>query len=251
MVYLSAFQLECRVASYYAYVARDSKADQVYSTLRDEILNGRLRPGDSLSVLKVAERFGASRTPVREAFVRLETDGLVSLIDRQGARVSSISIGSVRDLFEMRIMLESRATHQVAQAAASNDEVQRTFGELIEQLTEVVNDEAAVRHRDRFYQLAEAYDQAIITYARNQQLSRVLAEMRPHIARLRIVAHSPERLTQSVQEHLAMCRAIVDADPDAAADACTQHLLNTEKTILDAVLHSAGLAVPVELVTTM
>lgn len=83
MVYLSAFHLEHHVASYYAYVARDSKADQVYSTLRDEILNGRLRPGDSLSVLKVAERFGASRTPVREAFVRLETDGLVSLIDRQ------------------------------------------------------------------------------------------------------------------------------------------------------------------------
>ncbi|KWX19850.1 GntR family transcriptional regulator [Mycolicibacterium wolinskyi] len=231
-------------------MGRDSKADQVYSALRDEILNGRLKPGESLSVLKVAERFGASRTPVRDAFVRLESDGLVSLIDRQGARVSSISIGSVRDLFEMRIMLESRATQQVAQAAASNSDIQRTFGDLIEQFTQVANDEAAVQHRERFYQLTETYDQAIITYARNQQLSRVISEMRPHIARLRIIAHSPERLAQSVHEHLAMCRAIVDADPDAAANACTDHLLCTEKTILDAVLHSTGLAVPVELVAT-
>lgn len=231
-------------------MARDNKADHVYSKLRDEILNGRLKPGDSLSVLKVADRFGASRTPVRDAFVRLESDGLVSLIDRQGARVSSISIGSVRDLFEMRIMLEGRATHQVAQAADGNDDIQRTFGDLIDQLTEVANDDTAVQHRDRFYQLTEAYDQAIISFARNQQLSRVLSEMRPHIARLRIIAHSPERLAQSVQEHLAMCRAIVNADPDAAADACTEHLLNTEKTILDAVLHSTGLAVPVDLVST-
>jgi len=58
-------------------MARDSKADQMYSVLRDEILTGELRPGDSLSVLKIADRFGASRTPVRDAFIRLESDGLV------------------------------------------------------------------------------------------------------------------------------------------------------------------------------
>lgn len=103
MVYLSAFHLEHHVASYYAYVARDSKADQVYSTLRDEILNGRLRPGIRSACSSVAERFGASRTPVRVARA-LETDGLVSLIDRQGSTGLLNSIGSVRDLFEMRII---------------------------------------------------------------------------------------------------------------------------------------------------
>ena len=108
-------------------MARDSKADQVYSALREEILDGTLRPGDSLSVLKVADRFGASRTPVRDAFMRLESDGLVSLIDRQGARVSQISIRGVRDLFEMRMMLESSATRQVAEAAAVDARVRESF----------------------------------------------------------------------------------------------------------------------------
>lgn len=220
----------------------------MYGALRDEILDGTLRPGESLSVLKIAERFGASRTPVRDAFVRLESEGLISLVDRQGARVSSVSVRSVRDLFEMRTLLESKATQQVAALARDDDRVRRAFGELHEQFSAVARDRSA--SRDRFYELTEAYDQAVITYAANEYLSRTIAELRPHSARLRIIAHSPERLAESLDEHLALCRAIVDADPDTAAAACTQHLLNTERTILDAVMKSAGLAVHVDLVAT-
>lgn len=229
-------------------MARDNKAAQVYGSLRDEILDGTLRPGESLSVLKIAERFGASRTPVRDAFVRLESEGLISLVDRQGARVSSVSVRSVRDLFEMRTLLEAKATRQVATIARDDDRVRRAFGELHDQFAAVMRDGTA--NRDRFYELTEAYDQAVIAYAANEYLSRTIAELRPHSARLRIIAHSPERLAESLDEHLALCRAIVDADPDTAAAACSQHLHNTERTILDAVMQSAGLAVHVDLVAT-
>lgn len=230
-------------------MARDSKADQMYSALREEILDGTLRPGDSLSVLKVADRFGASRTPVRDAFLRLESDGLVSLIDRQGARVSPISISGVRDLFEMRMMLEGNATRQVAEAAAGADKVRDVFSDLVAKFEEVEREEPSSARRDRFYELAEAFDQAIITHARNEHLSRLVADLRPHSARLRIIAHSkPDRLEVSLAEHLAMCRAIVDADADAAASACAEHLTNTQRTILDAVLNPSGSAVPVDIV---
>lgn len=66
----------------------------------------------------------------------------------------------------------------------------------------------------------------------------------------RIIALSkPDRLEVSLGEHLAMCRAIVDHDADAAADACIDHLLNTQRTILDAVLDPAGSSVPVDIVS--
>lgn len=229
-------------------MARDNKAAQVYGSLRDEILDGRLRPGESLSVLKIAERFGASRTPVRDAFVRLESEGLISLVDRQGARVSSVSVRSVRDLFEMRMLLEGKATAQVAEGAGGDDRIRLAFDELHDQFAAVTRDVPA--NRDRFYELTEAYDQAVITHAANEYLSRTIAELRPHSARLRIIAHSPERLAESLDEHLALCRAIVDSDPETAAAACIQHLRNTEQTILDAVMRSAGLAVHVDLVAT-
>jgi len=230
-------------------MARDNKASQVYDTLRDEILRGVLRPGESLSVLKIADRFSASRTPVRDAFVRLQSDGLVSLIDRQGARVSSISITSVRELFEMRILLEGAATRQVAEGARTDDGIRRTFGDLRDQFARVTHDESAPADSDRFYELTEAYDQAIIAHAANSYLSRTIAELRPHSARLRIIAHSPERLAQSRDEHLSLCRAIIEAEPDTAAAACIQHLRLTEETILAAVMKPTGLAVLVDLVS--
>lgn len=232
-------------------MARDSKADQMYSALREEILVGQLRPGDSLSVLKVADRFGASRTPVRDAFMRLESDGLVSLIDRQGARVSPISIGGVRDLFEMRIMLEGSATRQVAESAAHDSKVRDVFADLANEFQAIAEQEPSARRQERFYELTEAFDQAVIIHTRNQHLSRMVADLRPHSARLRMIAHSrPDRLEVSLGEHLAMCEAIVAHDPDVAADACTEHLNQTQKTILDAVLNPNAAAVPVDIVST-
>jgi DNA-binding GntR family transcriptional regulator len=231
-------------------VVRDSKSDQVYAALRDDILIGRLRPGESLSVLGMADRFGASRTPVRDALLRLESDGLVSLIDRQGARVSPISIRGVRDLFELRILLEGAATRQVAETAAQDDKVRGVFADLIEQFKSAAAEKPSPRRRDRFYELAEAYDQAVIAHTRNQHLARMIAELRPHSARLRMIAHSPpERLDVSLQEHLAMCTAVVEHNTEVAAAACTEHLVNTQKTILDAVLNADHPAGPVNLVT--
>lgn len=231
-------------------MARDSKADQVYTVLRDEIVTGQLRPGQSLSVLKMADRFGASRTPVRDAFVRLESDGLVSLIDRQGARVSPISFRGVRDLFEMRSLLETAATRHVAEAAAADDKIRDDFERLAAEFSKIAEQKDSPARRERFYELAEAYDQAVIANTRNQHLSRMIAEMRPHSARLRIIAHSPQRLSISLAEHLSMCRAIIDADADAAGAACAEHLVNTQKTILEAVLNSDDTALPVEIVST-
>jgi DNA-binding GntR family transcriptional regulator len=251
MVYRKACGEGCQEARYTAYVARDSsKSDQVYTALRDEILNGQLRPGESLSVLGVAERFGASRTPVRDALMRLESDGLVALIDRQGARVSPISIRGVRDLFELRVLLEGAATRQVAEAAAQDDKIRGVFADLVEQFKTVAAEAPSPRRRDRFYELAEAYDQAIIAHTRNHQLARMIADLRPHSARLRMIAHSPpDRLDVSLKEHLAMCAAVVEHDAAAAAAACTEHLANTQKTILDAVMNADHEAGPVNLVT--
>ena len=74
------------------------------------------------------------------------------------------------------------------------------------------------------------------------------ADLRPHSARLRVIAHSqPDRLEVSLKEHLAMNRAIVEHDPGAAVAACTEHLNQTQKTILDAVLNPNG-AVPLDIV---
>ncbi|MFC0450121.1 GntR family transcriptional regulator [Rhodococcus jostii] len=231
-------------------MAAGSKGEQVYEQLRQDILNGILSPGQSLSAIDVGARFSASRTPVRQAFLRLEGEGLVSLIDRQGARVSPISIKSVRDLFELRILLESAATRMVAEAVVQDAAARQQFDDVAAELEKIAEEPPSDARRDRFYELAERYDQAVIAHTRNAQLARSIADLRPHTERLRNIAHSqPDRMDVSLSEHLSVCRAILAGDGAAAAAACTRHLSQTQKTILDAVVNPQGSAIAIDLVT--
>ena len=231
-------------------MAGESKSEQVYGQLRANILNGVLSPGQSLSALDVGARYSASRTPVRQAFLRLEAEGLVSLVDRQGARVAPISIKSVRDLFELRILLEAAAARMVAEAVTRDRVARQQFEEVAEALGAIAEEAPSGSRHDRFYALTETYDQAVIAHTRNAQLARSIAELRPHTERLRNIAHSrPDRLDVSLAEHLTMCRAILAGDGPAAAAACAEHLTQTQKTILDAVVDPQGSAVAIDLVT--
>lgn len=253
-VYLMESNIESRIDRYYVCMAVggkvDSKSDHVFEQLKQDILTGALRPGESLSAINVGRRFDASRTPVRQAFLRLEAEGLVTLIDRQGARVAPISIQGVRDLFELRILLEAAATSMVAQSCIHDRSAQQQFEELLAGFEAIAQQEPSDQRRDRFYELAEAYDQAIIRYTRNQHLARSIADLRPHSARLRMIAHAhPQRLDVSLTEHLNMCRAIVTHDAATAAAACTEHLTKTQATILDAVINPQGTALPIDVVT--
>ena len=198
-------------------MAGESKSELVYVQLKQDILNGTLSPGQSLSAIDVGTRFSASRTPVRQAFLRLE----------------------------------AAAARMVAEAVGRDAAARQQFEEVAEALGAISEEDPSESRRDRFYELTETYDQAVIAHTRNSQLARSIAELRPHTERLRNIAHShPERLDVSLAEHRAMCRAILAGDGPAAAAACTEHLTQTQKTILDAVVDPQGSAVAIDLVTT-
>lgn len=216
------------------------KSDRVYEQLKAEITSGEIAPGASLSAIAMGERFDASRTPIRQAFVRLEAEGLVTLVDRQGARVAPISIRGVRDLFELRTLLEAAAARMVAESAAVDPAVRERFEAISAEFDAMVGQPASTQRWERFYGLAELFDRAIIECTRNAHLSRSIAELRPHSARLRSIAHStPDRLENSLVEHQRMCRAIIDGRAADAEQACAAHLSATERTVLDAVLDPA------------
>jgi len=132
-----------------------SKADLVHRRLKEEIELGELAPGTPLSELWLVERTGASRTPVREALRRLAADGLVDLVPRQGARVSRVSLQSVRDLFEFRTLLEPAATRQATEAAATDAELRRTFVALRAELVRIQRRSPSQARSRAFYEVAD------------------------------------------------------------------------------------------------
>ena len=209
-----------------------SKADLVHRQIKEEIELGELVPGTPLSELSLVERTGASRTPVREALRRLAAEGLVDLVPRQGARVSRVSLQSVRDLFDFRSLLEPVAIRQATARAAADPAVRAVFEDMRDDFARI-RDRAPSRERSReFYELADRFDWAVIDASRNVHLRRAIAELRPHTARLRNLSHGdPQRIEASVEEHLRMCDALLAGDADAAAAAIAEHLAQSLQTI--------------------
>jgi DNA-binding GntR family transcriptional regulator len=209
-----------------------SKAELVHRQLKERIELGELAPGTPLSELALVEQTGASRTPVREALRRLAAEGLVDLAPRQGARVSRVSLQSVRDLFDFRSMLEPAAIRQATQAAAADPELRRRFEDMRAEFARI---QRRVPSQDRsraFYELADRFDWTIIGATRNEHLRRTIAELRPHTARLRNLSHvDPQRVDVSVAEHLTICDALLAGDADAAAAGIAEHLTQSVATI--------------------
>jgi DNA-binding GntR family transcriptional regulator len=218
-----------------------SKADQVHRRLREEIELGELAPGTPLSELSLVERTGASRTPVREALRRLAAEGLVDLVPRQGARVSRVSLQSVRDLFDFRSLLEPAAMRQATDAATADPDVRRVFAALRTEFARIERRAPSEARSRAFYDVADRFDWAIIGATRNEHLRRTIAELRPHTARLRNLSHvDPQRVEVSVGEHLRMCDALLAGDADEAAAAIADHLAQSLRTIFRNLAHGPG-----------
>ncbi|KWX68742.1 GntR family transcriptional regulator [Mycobacterium sp. NAZ190054] len=128
----------------------------VYGILREAIIDGTLKPGRKLRQEVLAETIGVSRVPVRSALIQLEADGLVELRDRRGAVVKAMTAEQVREIYDIRAVLESHAL-RLSMSSMTPERV-----ELLRRLAQVVDSEKEgggfVDARSQFY--AELYDAA-------------------------------------------------------------------------------------------
>jgi DNA-binding GntR family transcriptional regulator len=216
------------------------KSEAVYERLRGDIESLRLRPGAKLSEVQLGEELGASRTPVREAIRRLAREGLVDFVPGEVARVAAISLGGVRALFEFRVLLEPRAAASVATAGSADERVLAPFRELLERLEvfdesfRALDSAAQAGSYQEFYDITEAFDQAVIAACRNPYLARTIRDLRSQTVRLRHLSHSgPRRMLTSLEEHRAMLKAVTHGDAQAAEAACRHHLVQTLQALID------------------
>jgi DNA-binding GntR family transcriptional regulator len=216
------------------------KSEAVYERLRGDIESLRLRPGAKLSEVQLGEELGASRTPVREAIRRLAREGLVDFVPGEVARVAAISLGGVRALFEFRMLLEPRAAASVATAGSADERVLAPFRELLERLEvfdesfRALDSAAQAGSYQEFYDITEAFDQAVIAACRNPYLARTIRDLRSQTVRLRNLSHSgPRRMLTSLEEHRAMLKAVTHGDAQAAEAACRHHLAQTLQALID------------------
>jgi DNA-binding GntR family transcriptional regulator len=196
-----------------------SRAEQVYAALKREILDWTLPPGTSLSEVELAARLHASRTPVRQSLQRLSQEGLVQLVHHKGAFVTGVSIPDIVELFQLRQALESYGA-RLAAGAEHREELCEFVPELLEARGRINATDNAF-----YYAMTSRLDERIIELAGNDRLQTLLRHVWEQAYRARrLAATKPERLIESVGEHIRIVEAIAAGESERAALVTYQHL---------------------------
>lgn len=215
-----------------ARVQRQSLEESVYEAVRDSIISGDLRPGDPLVEAQLSADLGISKTPVREALIRLARDGLVVQELHRRSRVATPTVDDVRQACEVRRWVEA----EIAASAARDGS-----GSLVKRLEESIrNSERALRRKDMraWAEAVEDFTDALIDYSGNRHAADLLERMRNILSLIANVSQvTPGRRTRSIEEHRAILAAICNRDPLAAADATRAHLSSIEADSLRALEH--------------
>ena len=170
-----------------------SFADQVYQSLKDNIINGVLAPGSRLLEIEVANSFKASRTPVREAFRRLEQDCLVERLNKGGVRVVRLNSESLQDVFSLRTVLEVHVMELACERITP--ETIAALKQIKAQAIEVLN--SKVLERDytlrRFMELNSLFHETIYKSTGSKFLIRIINHLRGIVQGLRSMSIQDEQ----------------------------------------------------------
>jgi DNA-binding GntR family transcriptional regulator len=196
--------------------------DRAYAYVKERILDGGYPGGELLSEGEVAEALEVSRTPVREAFLLLEAEGLMRLYPKRGALVVPVSPGEVRDLMDTRLLVERDAARRVARDANRRDRVATELQHLLDLQQEALDADDA----PAFVRTDRDFHHAIVAAGGNGILTRLSDSLRDRQRRMvaTTVARDPALMRRFLDEHRAICEAIGAGDPRAAGRLVEAHI---------------------------
>lgn len=203
---------------------------QAYEQVLDLIMSGQLRPGTLLQERRLAEHLGISRTPLRDAMLILEGEGLLIRQESRGLQVRSLDVEDFIENLSIRRLLESEAARLAIgriPEALLEDMVQRLEALLLE-----ASEGETMPDRDMVRALDNDLHKAISSAAGNRQMSSIILSLRrqTQMFDLRSV---PERLGDTCREHLAIIAALLAKRGDLAAEAMIVHLDAVRKSIIN------------------
>lgn len=208
--------------------SRPAAKDRAYAFVKERILDGGYPGGELLSEGEVAEALEVSRTPVREAFLLLEAEGLMRLYPKRGALVVPVTSDEVRDVMETRLVLEGHAAERVA-GLDDRTEVCDALAELLARQEEAL----ARDERLAFVEADRLFHHTIVAAAGNAILTRLSHSLRDRQRRMvaATVARAPGLSARFVAEHRAIRDALERGDGAEAAALVRAHLEGSRRGI--------------------
>jgi DNA-binding GntR family transcriptional regulator len=201
-----------------------SLEEHVYQLIKQDILGGRLAQGTQLVEARLAEEFGVSKTPVREALIRLRLDGLVDIERFRGARVIRPSLTDAYEIFELRRWIESGIAARIAEQRPAD---------VLDQLRKNIRaSQLALQEKreDDYLAAIREFDHILAAGTGNTRAARILLDLYNIFA---VVAAAtllaPGRRERSIDEHQRIFDAILAGDLDGAIAATNEHIYSIER----------------------
>jgi len=210
--------------------SRGGASGDAARTIREAILDGVLAPDVWLREVAVSEALGVSRTPVREAFNRLEEEGLVVRTPGVGAQVTRLSFEDMSAVYQVRGSLESLAADYATRQARPEHLAQ--FGKLHERMTAA----AAAFDLPEFSRANVEFHHLLSVAADNAYLARLLSTVEVAIRRFGTRSLSQERMDAVLGEHAAIIDAMRDGDAERAGEAAAAHAAKARTSTLNRLL---------------
>lgn len=198
----------------------------VYEKLREDILSCALSPGEEFREIELADKFGVSKSPIRDALQRLELEGLIEISPRRGHRVAPISVSDAEDMLDMREILEAGALRTIALRASD-----QTLADLDRFR------EANVRDLPSFAEYNRNFHMGLSEASGNRRLANSMAQLMENYDRLCIVSLTSTRdqaggMEGALAEHNQIIDALQARNAAAAVRASARHLKQSRSSIM-------------------
>ena len=207
-------------------------SEWVYKYIRDNIIDGTYQQGSQLNIEELTNELGVSRTPVREALLRLRNDRFVRSVPRVGFFVEEITREDFHELLELRTLVECYAAECAARIINEKDAAR---------LLELQKDSAAYVRKEvygDFLLLDDEIHDLLVRHIHNSRITDVLKNAQKMTRRIQMInARDPENTRESYFEHERIINAVVRHNTEAAYDAMKQHLAGVEKRLIEWISH--------------
>jgi DNA-binding GntR family transcriptional regulator len=210
-----------------------SISDQIYERLKQQILHGEIEAGERLMQSQVAETLRASRTPVREAFRRLEQDGLIERVPQGGVRVTRLDIEAIQEVFGIRNVLEAYAV-ELACGRITAEEI-GLLKRLVNQAGDLLSSGELVREPKikRIFELNTQFHDIIYRASGNSYLIGMINSLRFIVGRLRFLGlRADSTWSRAWNEHDQLIGLLEKKDQESAARLLKTHLVNAVSDVL-------------------
>ncbi len=208
-------------------ISKKSLSESVYDILKQSIVNGDISPKDRLVEERIAKYIGTSRTPVREALKRLEQEDLIEKADYGGYRVKRFSQKEIKEVFEIRSILESYA------AVLATRRVKQEALTVLENIIKRSEKALSFKDVEKFITLNTEFHDSLYKASESNRLYKMINELRDHFYRYRRIILLIDGMPEvSLKDHKMMLDAMKNKDEERVNILVKEHILRGMKTVL-------------------